>query len=66
MRRAGDRVEAMVLVRNEGLIEADEVAQLYVSPPGKAAERPAPASEGLPEADDRSRRYPDHPSVHAP
>jgi beta-glucosidase len=37
----GDTIFASVTVTNSSMIEADEVVQLYVGPPGLAVERPA-------------------------
>jgi beta-glucosidase len=40
VRRAGDALAVTVDVTNESRVDADEVVQLYVAPPGLAAERP--------------------------
>mgnify|MGYP002777691686 CR=1 FL=1 len=43
----GDRIEAVVTVRNEGNRAADEVVQCYIAPPGRDAERPAKMLRGF-------------------
>jgi beta-glucosidase len=40
VRRIADALHVSVSVRNDGKVRADEVVQLYVAPPGVAAERP--------------------------
>jgi len=47
VRRAAGGIEAWVSVRNESSITADEVVQLYIGPPGKAAERPTKLLRGF-------------------
>lgn len=39
--RIGDSVKVTITVANTGNMEADEIVQAYVAPPGKAVERPA-------------------------
>lgn len=41
VRVAGDAIEVRVAVRNDGMVDADEVVQCYVGVPGVAADRPA-------------------------
>lgn len=46
-RRSGEAIEVSVAVRNDGAVEADEVVQCYVAPPGVVAERPAKILRGF-------------------
>jgi beta-glucosidase len=46
-RVSGDRIEAVVTVRNLGAVRAEEVVQLYVGFPGKAATRPVKLLRGF-------------------
>ena len=47
VRRAAGAIETTVSVRNDGRVAADEVAQLYVSPPAQTVERPARLLKGF-------------------
>lgn len=41
LRRAGETLEVIVSIRNDGAMAADEIVQVYAAAPGKAVERPA-------------------------